>query len=87
MEKTKLTWEEIKRLYNEEWVELVDYDWPDEEPDPRAGIVRVHAKTREEFDKLAKVDAPHDSACVFVGELFASNAVTRGFSSVILEPF
>ena len=39
MEK-KLTWEEIKKHYNQEWVELVDYDWPDTEPYPRDGVVR-----------------------------------------------
>ena len=86
MENKKLTWEEIKKLYNEEWVELIDYDWPEEEPDPRAGVVRMHAKTRIEFDRLAAIDAPVDSACLFVGELFASDSATRGFSSVILKP-
>ena len=30
MEK-KLTWEEISRRYDKQWVELVDYDWPEEE--------------------------------------------------------
>jgi hypothetical protein len=63
----KLTWEEIKNQYNQEWVELVDYDWPEEGPDPKSGTVRVHAKTREEFDRLAAIDAPQDSAYVFVG--------------------
>jgi hypothetical protein len=67
MEK-KLTWEEIKRHYNQEWVELVDYDWPDTEPYPRDGVVRVHAKSRREFDVLILEDPPTDSALVFVGE-------------------
>jgi len=63
----RLTWEEIEGRYNREWVELVDYDWPDEEPDPRAGVVRVHAKTRDEFDNLVAKEPPIDSAFVFVG--------------------
>ena len=85
MEK-KLTWEEIKRLYDQEWVELVDYDWPDEEIDPRAGVVRVHAKTREEFDRLTDIDPPKHSAIVFVGELFAPEVTVQGFSSIVIEP-
>ena len=82
----KLTWEEIKKLYNQEWVELIDYDWADEDPDPRAGVVRVHAKTREEFDRLTDIDPPKDSAYVFVGELFAPGAGVQAFSSVVIEP-
>jgi hypothetical protein len=27
----KLSWEEIKKNYDQEWVELVDYDWPEED--------------------------------------------------------
>ena len=33
----KLTWEEIKHKYQDEWVQLVDYDWDKSEPDPRGG--------------------------------------------------
>jgi len=66
--KNKLTWAEIKKQYNQEWVELVDYDWPDEEPYPRQGIVRVHAKHRKDFDNLINEDPPSDSAFIFVGE-------------------
>ena len=82
---TKLTWDEIKKHYDREWVELVDYDWPDEEPDPKSGIVRVHAKTREEFDRLAAVNPPHDSACVFVGEPLATARI-RSYSSIVITP-
>ena len=63
----RLSWEEIKAHYDHEWVELVDYDWREEEEYPRAGIVRVHARTRKEFDELAAVDAPPDSAYVYTG--------------------
>ena len=48
MEK-KLTWEEIKKRYDQEWVELVDYDWPDGESHPRSGTLRSHAATRKSF--------------------------------------
>ena len=82
----KLNWDEIKRKYDQEWVELVDYDWPDEDPDPRSGIVRVHAKTREEFDRLTDINPAQDSAIVFVGELFAADAGIQTFSSIRIEP-
>ena len=82
----KLTWEEIKKQYDQEWVELIDYDWPDEDPDPTAGVVRIHAKTREEFDRLTDIDPPVDSAIVFVGDLFAADAGVQTFSSIRIEP-
>jgi hypothetical protein len=64
----RLSWEEIQQRYNGEWVELIDYDWLDERPYPSAGAVRVHARKRSEFDKLAAVDPPLDSAFVYVGK-------------------
>ena len=83
MEK-KLTWHEIEQLYDKEWVELIDYDWPEEEPYPISGIVRVHAPNRPEFDKLIAVDPPYDSAYVFVGTPIRSSEVhTRSYSKVV----
>ena len=64
----KLTWDEICQRYDQQWVELVDYDWPETEPYPHAGIVRVHAASRRVFDDLILHDAPDHSAFVFVGE-------------------
>jgi hypothetical protein len=66
MEK-KLTWAEIKKLYDQEWVEIIDYEWPLSKAAPSAGVVRVHARTRKEFDRLIMLDSPKDSAFVFVG--------------------
>ena len=65
--KKKLTWDEIKQHYDQEWVELVDFDWPETEPHPKSGIIRVHAKTRKEFDQLIQEDPPGKSAFVYVG--------------------
>ena len=88
METTKLTWEQIEKQYNKEWVELIDYDWPDECECPRAGVVRVHAKTRKEFDDLADQDPPFDSAYIFVGRNKPNDevVVTRGYSRIIIGP-
>lgn len=66
MEK-KLTWEEIKKLYDQEWVELVDYDWPEGTPYPRSGVVRVHDADRKNFHAAVKMQTPAGSALVFVG--------------------
>lgn len=82
---TKLTWGEIRQRYDQEWVLLDDCDWPEEEIDPRSGIVRLHARTREEFDRLiAEKAGPFDSAIVFVGEPegCADIVVTRGYNRV-----
>lgn len=64
----KLTWQEIEKLYDREWVQLVDYDWPEEESLPLSGVVTVHAKSRREFDELILKEQQEDSALVFVGE-------------------
>ena len=68
MSTNKMTWEEIKKHYDREWVELVDYDWPEEEIYPRSGVVRVHSSDRAEFYRLAAQDSPVDSAFLFVGK-------------------
>lgn len=64
----KLSWSEIEKLFDKEWVELIEYDWPEGQAYPKAGIVRVHAKTRKEFDQLILQDPPDDSALIFVGK-------------------
>jgi hypothetical protein len=86
--KKKLTWEKISKHYDQEWVELVDYDWPETDLYPHSGIVRVHAKTRAEFDDLADRDPPFDSAYIFVGEPMRNEdmVVTRGCSRVVVSP-
>lgn len=83
----RLTWEAICERYDRQWVELVDYDWPEEDAHPRSGVVRVHAATRAEFDDQADIDPPRDSAHVFVGRSTApvAAATTRGYSRVLIE--
>ena len=66
----KLSWEEIKTRYDQEWVELVDFEWDMTEPDPKAGVVRVHAKDKKEFHSMIMQNRPGRSAIVYVGELF-----------------
>lgn len=64
----KLNWKQIEALFNQQWVELVDFDWEETEPYPTAGRVRVHSSDRKEFDQLIKRDQSIDSAILFVGK-------------------
>ena len=66
---TKLTWVEIKENYPNEWIELVDYEWDETEPDPRLGVVLVHSKDRKEFESLIRKESPNDSAILYVGKI------------------
>jgi len=65
----RLTWEEIKQRYKNEWVELVDFEWDETELDPKSGVVHVHSKDRKEFDKLICHGRVKESAIVYTGEL------------------
>ncbi len=84
----RMTWDEIVNNFNQEWVLLDDYDWPEEDEHPKAGVVKIHAKERREFDRLiASREAGFDSALIFVGNPERpSNAITtRGYSRVEFE--
>lgn len=64
----ELSWGDIEKLYDHEWVQLVDYDWPEGNPFPIAGTVHFHARDRKEFDALSRKNPVEDAACVFVGK-------------------
>jgi hypothetical protein len=72
----KLSWNEIQKQYDGEWIELVDYDWDETEPDPEAGVVRVHSKNRKEFEDLVRKAPPEDSALLFVGKIVVPEGMT-----------
>jgi hypothetical protein len=63
----KLSWDEISKQYNQQWVELVDYEWPEGSPFPQVGVVRVHEADRKKFHALVQKQSPSGSALVFVG--------------------
>jgi len=66
----KLSWLEIQKKYNEEWVELIDFEWDETQSDPQSGVVRVHSKDKREFHKLI-LDRPDcEAAIVYVGDIF-----------------
>ena len=65
----KLSWEEIEKRYNQEWIQLINYDWPEGDPYPKSGNVRVHATSRKEFNQLVKSkETIKDAARIFVGQ-------------------
>ena len=73
----KLSWDEIRRLYDQEWVHLIDFDWEDGTPYPTAGVIHLHAKTRKEFDNLMITSAPIAGARIFVGDIKETGDVLR----------
>jgi hypothetical protein len=40
----KMQWEQISKEYNNQWVQLIEYVWPEGTPFPEAGVVAVHAR-------------------------------------------
>jgi hypothetical protein len=65
----RLTWAEIEERYPQEHVELVDYDWPEDEINPRSGVVVSHAKTLKDLVALTKNSPTNDAAVLFVGTI------------------
>ena len=69
MNNKKMTWDEIKKLHDKEWIELIDFEWAEGDAYPRSGVVRVHSADRRTFYALAnKEPRPQDSAILFVGK-------------------
>ena len=65
----KLTWDEICKQYDKEWVHLIDFDWRDSEPYPSSGVVRIHASDRKEFDNKMLSSEPISGARLYVGKI------------------
>lgn len=84
MEK-KLSWAEISKRFDKQWVELIDYDWPDEDVYPLSGVVRVHALDRADFHRLIAQEPAPDSAIVFVGKVELPKGVifSPGFRQLV----
>lgn len=61
----KLTWNEIKERYPDEWVVLVDYSL-DEDEDITAGVVLAHGRTKREIHQA--MAEPDDAAVLYTGK-------------------
>ena len=75
----KLSWDQIKKRYSDEWVMLIDYDWPEGTPWPKSGVVWVHSPNRREYWRLAneKKPIPEDTAGFFVGSPYPNDGIVR----------
>lgn len=63
----KLIWDEIKTIYPDQWVELIDFEWDEFEPDPRNGVVRHQSKARKEIHDQFMSNPVDNSAIVYTG--------------------
>jgi hypothetical protein len=82
----KLTWDEILKRYDQQYVELVDFDWPDEEPNPLSGIVRTHNADKKEFYRQTKREPqPDDAAILWVGKLPREEGVYHAYNAMRIE--
>lgn len=83
----KLTWDEIKLQFDQQWIELIDYDWPDGVPYPRSGVVRNYGTNKKEFHKRClEGEVPRDSAFVYVGHKKSFDEAVFSPSLIRIEP-
>ena len=76
----RLTWEEIKAQFDQQWIQLVDYDWPEGTPYPRSGIIRTFGNDKKDFHKRCQEgNVPKDSAFLYVGH-------KKSFDSSVFSP-
>ena len=61
----RLTWDEIKSRYPDEWVALVDDDWPEDQGVPCAGVVYAHSPVHSQLIEMQKHLT--DAAIVWTG--------------------
>jgi hypothetical protein len=79
MNTKKLSWEDIRKEYDGQWVHLIDYDWNEGTPYPNSGVVHIHAKTRKEFNELIKNSDRIPGARIYVGDVKETgNALRMG---------
>lgn len=63
-----LTWQQIEEKYDQQWIQLIEFDWPEGEVRPRSGCVRIHAQTRREFNRLVLEADGVNAARIYVGK-------------------
>lgn len=60
----RLSWNQVKKLYEGQWVELVDFEWDWNNAYPRWACVGLSADSREELLSLSTND---ESLILFIG--------------------
>jgi hypothetical protein len=65
---TKLTWKQIREVYEGEWVELTDCSWGSSSLQPDAARVRFHHNNRAQLILMINRSGRQaDSVVIFVG--------------------
>ncbi|MDL5047322.1 hypothetical protein QQ054_14985 [Oscillatoria amoena NRMC-F 0135] len=84
----RLTWDEIQQQFDQQWVELIDYDWPEGDYHPQSGVVRTHGADKRKFHQECRREPlPDDSAYLFIGtKSFQKDGVFIVPSLVRFEP-
>jgi hypothetical protein len=72
---SKITWDEMKNSYPEEWLLIVDYDL-DESGRLLRGVVERHSKRKENVYSAPAIDKP--AAFRFTGESAFSGLRSHG---------
>ena len=65
----KMTWEEIRQKFPNEWVALVEVEWPDT-GDVQAGVVYAHSPSKKQLIELQK--GLSSAAVVWTGKKLGS---------------
>lgn len=60
----RLSWNQIKNIFEGEWVELTEFDWGWEKTYPRWAKVRTHAATRQELMEQIALSGPNPHALI-----------------------
>lgn len=81
MSEPKRSWDEIKKLYPDEWVILIDFeDDPESVIGVAAGRVLDHSKSRDEIHER-QLDVKQDAAVLFTGK--PRSSIVMGLSRAI----
>ncbi|MBN1115139.1 MAG: hypothetical protein JXA66_07345 [Oligoflexia bacterium] len=71
----RLTWEEIKQQYPDQWVMLINYKFNNKKIFPSEGEVVAHARTRKEFSELMMKDPATDFSVRYTGQISDGRSV------------
>jgi hypothetical protein len=80
----KLSWDEIKRLHPDEWVALVDHDWPNTTAVPLAGVVYAHSRDHDHLIEMQK--HLKEAAIVWTGQKRGQKLRVAGSETVDPAP-
>ena len=82
MQNQRLFWNQIKAIFEGEWVELTNVDWDWDKPFPKRACVRHHSTDRAELMNAIRRDGLRsDSTVLFLG--FTNRGSIEATSAVV----